>query len=161
MLWHYLNSKNSIRNSVFKRLSRRLCHNKPKYPLCENMLNNWFQEQWINKNCVTGTDLKAQMIIFMTENHLNVDFYASNGWLMNFLKRNNLTRRRISYSGRPFPSNTKSVVSSYLEKVNKTIEENNFTLNQIVISFISKKVWLLLFIKYIDIKYKLAKILNS
>jgi len=44
-------------------------------------------------------------------------FTGTNGWLVNFLSRHNLTLRRITSSGRALPKNSQEIIQKHLKKM--------------------------------------------
>lgn len=54
---------------------------------------------------------------FFTCVDINYFLKGTNGWLVNFLLRHNLTLRRITTSGRALPRDSHKVVNKHLEKM--------------------------------------------
>jgi hypothetical protein len=62
----------------------------------------------------------------------SIQFQASNGWLLRFLKRFNLVIRRVSNSGRKLPKDCTGIVYNYLKSVNETIIDKNYAANEVI-----------------------------
>ena len=128
---YYLSQANKLREAPKKRKNSRLHNRKPKFPECEAKLIVWFREQRAKKVCVSGKELCAMMLEFVVLENGVADkdgFMASNGWLVNFTERYRLSRRRITTSGREFPTNSQQIVSKHISTVNEYIDDNNYTL---------------------------------
>jgi hypothetical protein len=90
-----------------------------------------FQAKRTAKVPVSGCDLRNDMRELVYKEHPELEnsekpFKASNGWLVNFLKRKRLVRRRITTSGRPFPINSVQVLQDWVDNINNLIEEFTF-----------------------------------
>ena len=80
--------------------------------------------EWINENrekgaCVGGFAIKqmAQQL-FKEIYSMQTNFYqfkASNGWMINFLKRKKIVLRRVTTTGRDLPTNTSNVIKGFFK----------------------------------------------
>ena len=129
----FLKIENFIRNASDKRQKRIIVVNRPpKYPDQELLVLNWFKEERAAKIAVSGKNIQLKMVLCVNENNPCSTFRASAGWLQNFLRRHRLTRRRITTSGRPLPSDAIDVIEEHLENVNVLIEKYNFSPEQVL-----------------------------
>jgi len=62
------------------------------------------------------------LVFFFTCVDINYFLKSTNGWLVNFLLRHNLTLRRITTSGRALPRDSHKVVNKHLEKIDYPCE---------------------------------------
>ena len=51
-------------------------------------------------------------------------FKYSRGWFQNFMKRYNLSYRRISTSGRDLPKNCFQIIKDFLNEIKTSIDKN-------------------------------------
>ena len=74
-----------------------------------------------NGGIVSGLYIKLKALKYMQENHPNVQFKASDGWLRNFNKRNGFTLRRVTTTGREMPENTLEILLKHLDECEKLL----------------------------------------
>lgn len=122
MVRTYLKQENRLRESLSKRLYRKLVKYRAKYGDCEGLVMNWFHEQRNNKFAVSMYQIQDKMKEFVAENHPNEQFRASNGWFRNFCKRNKLVLRRITSSGRGLTEDSIEKIEKYIQTTNEIIE---------------------------------------
>ena len=127
----YVKQEEKLRTAPRKRKNSRLKNNKPLHPECESQLISWFREQRLKRVCVSGNELKAKMLKLVESGIDEHNFKASTGWLFNFTRRFRLSRRRITTSGRDFPTNSKEIISDHVANINDYIEDKNYTLSEI------------------------------
>ena len=125
---YYLNQETKLREAPRKRKNSRLQNHKQMYPDCEARVIVWFREQRAKRVCVSGKEICAKMLEFVNLENDEQSFKASYGWLVRFTQRHRLSRRRITTSGRAFPTNSKEIVSKHVSTLNDYIEDNNYTL---------------------------------
>jgi hypothetical protein len=118
-----------------RKISNSSSRRKSEYPENENRLFEWFQSRRDNQIAVTSFQLQQEMLNLMNrfpvENNLEKKFQASYGWVRKFMRRNDLVIRRLSGSGRGFPSNCQNIVQEFVREVNTKIAGNNLTTSQI------------------------------
>ena len=130
---YFLKNEAQIRNACDKRKSRVIISNRQsKYPDQEMLVVNWFKEQRAAKIAISGKAIQLKMVLCVNDSNPGSSFRASAGWFSNFLKRHNLSRRRITTSGRPLPSDAIDVIEEYLESVNGLIAKYSFLPEQIL-----------------------------
>jgi hypothetical protein len=113
-------------------LSRRYLTNhsekskKGLFPDVEEEVYKWFVDLRSNDIVVTSLGLKNKMANIMRISHPEEEIVwkSSYGWLRNFMKRFDLSFRRITKSGREFPKNCFQVIKDFLEDVKSRIEKN-------------------------------------
>jgi hypothetical protein len=86
---------------------------------------------------VAGITLQAEMRSVVDREHpeLSINgtpFKASDEWFSNFCKRNRLSRRKITTSGRPFPTNSVEILAEWVKDINDCIDEFEFNPIEIV-----------------------------
>lgn len=137
-LRYYLANETNFQEQKAKRTSRIVS----SYRTCpyvdeENEVHAWFKTQRAAKIPVAGITIRNEMRSLVEREHPELSanqtpFKASIGWFMNFLKRKRLSRRRITTSGRPFPSNSVEILNDWIKEINDCIEEFEFSRLEIV-----------------------------
>ena len=100
-------------------------------PEGEKRVYDWFCEQRRMKNGVSRLAMMKRMNDDQLEHKPMITTRASFSWIQRFMSRYNLSLRRISGSGRSFPSDTKNIIQNYLEELHRIMLDNNFTSNQV------------------------------
>jgi len=103
----------------------------------EKEVHAWFKSQRAARIPVAGITIQAEMRSVVDREHpeLSINgtpFKASDGWFSNFCKRNRLSRRKITTSGRPFPTNSVEILAEWVKDVNDCIDEFEFNPTEIV-----------------------------
>jgi hypothetical protein len=103
----------NIKDTLFNRkcpLARRhqISNDKNKKALyydVEFELHQWFLDQRLKDIVMTLLSVKNKMINLMKDQHPDESavWKSSNGWLRNFMRRYDLSYRRITTSGRELP----------------------------------------------------------
>ena len=86
----------------------------------------WFASQRANSIVMTVPGLQNKMNELMKTMHPDdsIIFKCSRGWVQNFMKRYDLTIRRITTSGRELPKNCAELINGFLNEVKEKIIEN-------------------------------------
>ena len=131
---NWLKLEDRIRNSTQKKSIFRIKNNinRAFYPEMENRLIQWILDKR-ESSCISGISIRKRALDLFAEYYSDkpaVEFKASNGWLCNFLTRNNLILRRIS-TGRDLQSNTINLVEEFINKNQEIIYSNRYKRNQI------------------------------
>ena len=99
---------------------------KALYHDAEAYVYKWFIDQRENSIVMTTHGIQNKMHEIMKVLHPDdsIIFKASRGWLQNFMKRYNLSFRRITTTGRDLPKNCVQVVNEFLKEVKSKIDHN-------------------------------------
>lgn len=128
-LMNWRNQKVKIIESKNKTVRQRLppTTNKALNPDMENTLDQWLKENRERCICISGFAIKVKAIeIMKVQNTVNNSpFRASDGWLSNFLRRKNLTLRRITTTGRDLPHNSQAVIKEFIDNCNNLFTNVN------------------------------------
>ena len=93
---------------------------------CEKKLYEWFVEQR-NQNIGVGTlSIRNKMNSILQELKPINPVKPTNSWLQRFNNRYNLTLRRISGSGRSFPSNLQEIIQKYFDEMRDILRQNQY-----------------------------------
>ena len=114
------------------------CNNKAnrcrvKYKISSNnhrarldeMLKNWIDSLRERDMPISGQQIQAKAREFHSLAQENCSFSASNGWLEKFLIRHNLTRRRISSTGRDLPVDAPNILAQWLHSISHLSFKNS------------------------------------
>ena len=105
--------------------------NSAQNPECEKLLHDWFVEQRAGNIGVGTLSLLNKMNIILKEIKPTNPIKASRSWLQRFMKRYNLSNRRISGSGRAFPSNLKELISNYFNEIDNILSKKKYKAHEI------------------------------
>ncbi|CAF1027868.1 unnamed protein product [Brachionus calyciflorus] len=135
----WIRSQTRIKNMKLKRSVFRCKSQKDlaSYPLMESQLIDWIKEKRSNGACISGFSIRQKAIelysrIYSNVDESNVQFKASNGWLVNFCKRKNLVLRRITTSGRELPKNTPTVVKQFFSTCQNIVNLPTYSSNKVI-----------------------------
>ena len=95
-------------------------------PEAEARIYNWFLSQREKKIGVSRLSILNKMLKDQEENQPANSVKVSLSWLQRLMKRNQLSLRRISGSGRSFPSNSKEKITNYLLELHTIVKNNKF-----------------------------------
>ena len=112
------NIKQHVKSAdVSSRKKRKNRQRKAKYPLLENALLSYIKERRNKNENVDGKKIRRHAVSIFSGLHPDCDipFKASNGFLHNFLKRNNLVRRRVTSVGQKIPPNAPELCEKFLD----------------------------------------------
>ncbi|CAF1042361.1 unnamed protein product [Brachionus calyciflorus] len=82
----------------------------------EDELKIWITETRNSGACVSGKLIQTKALEMSVRHGVNDRFKASQGWLRNFLRRNNLVLRRITSKGRSLPQNSIETINQFISK---------------------------------------------
>jgi transposase len=104
-------------------------NNKHKGAIFEDAeaeLYKWFSEQRDNNLAMTTDGIINKMRELLKVMHPDEEliFKYSRGWFQNFMKRYNLSYRRISTSGRDLPKNCFQIIKDFLNEIKTSIDKN-------------------------------------
>ena len=102
-----------------------------KNPQGEKRLYDWFCGLRENRVGVSRLALLDRMHKDQQENIPETPVKIGYSWLNRFMRRYDLSLRRISGSGRAFPANTKEIIEAYLEELYGFITKHKYNKNQI------------------------------
>jgi hypothetical protein len=130
-LRRYLAQEEKLEVQVYQRRSRALTNRKSLFEDEEKEVYEWFKTQRGARIPVAGITIQSEMKCLVDREHPELAmngkaFMASAGWFSNFCKRMRLSRRRITTSGRPFPTNSVEVLNEWIKDLNDCIEEFDF-----------------------------------
>lgn len=116
---NWARQRTNIQEANFKTSRKRVptTTKRALYPEMEKALLEWIKDNRERGVCISGFAIKVKAFEIMRENsdNNNSPFRASDGWLSNFLKRKNLTLRRISSTGRDLAQNTRAVLKEFFD----------------------------------------------
>jgi transposase-like protein len=110
---------------------------RAKFPNMEHDLLKWFVEKRKTGACVSGFVLQQEAVniynsqLQTTENEL-FEFKASNGWLVNFLKRKDLILRRVTSTGREPLKNSITLIKNFFKECVNYVTVQNYNTNSII-----------------------------
>lgn len=110
------------------RLQSRL---RPGFPDLEKRVADWIREMRQKGYIIDGNLIKTHALHYANEMGIN-NFRCSDGWLNRFLKRNRLSLRRVTTSGRDLPSNSVEIIVGFMDGCSYQILANNFDSNRII-----------------------------
>jgi hypothetical protein len=119
-LMNWNEQKEKINESNYKTIRQRLpiSVNKALFPDMENTLDKWIKDNRDKGVCISGFSIKVKAIEIMRGENPDVNsspFMASDGWFSNFLKRKNLSLRRITTTGRSLPQNALNTIKEFID----------------------------------------------
>jgi hypothetical protein len=80
------------------------------FPDMENELHQWIKSIRANGGCIDGRTIQAKALSLVQDK----TFTASRGWLLRFLKRKQLSLRRITTKGRQPPNDLRNIVQNFI-----------------------------------------------
>jgi len=133
-LMRWFKQKDQIEESRNKIARQRLTNGTSRafYPEMEQSLEQWIREERAKGVCISGFMIKVKAVEILRKqiSGSTSPFKASDGWLANFLKRKNLTLRRITTTGRDLPEDSVAVIQKFID--NCTNKFTNFNRAQII-----------------------------
>lgn len=128
----WMKQRTKLKNS--KCISSRMrLHSKPKpgYPDLERNVAVWIREMREKGYIIDGTLIRTQALHQAHQMGIT-SFRCSDGWLNRFFKRNKLSLRRITTSGRDLPSNSEELIKGFIDGCCFQILRNSIASNRIV-----------------------------
>ena len=98
---------------------------------CEQIVYDWFKEQRVKKLGVSTLSLRNKMNSEMINKNITDKIKPTNSWLQRFMARYGLSLRRISGSGRSFPSDLKEILNTYFTDLQEIIAREKYKSHQI------------------------------
>ena len=125
----------------------------------EDELKIWITETRNSGACVSGKLIQTKALEMSVRHGVNDRFKASQGWLRNFLRRNNLVLRRITSKGRSLPQNSIETINQFISKcadetsgVNKdeiySMDETTIYLDSPSKKILKKKIFIFFYLIY-------------
>lgn len=106
-----------------KKLKTLKSINCAKYVDCEEMVLKWYNEQIRNDLNITIPLIRNKIIEEVRIKYPSDHFKASKGFVVRFLKRHNLVKRKITSSGRGVPKDSIESVKEYLGEAYKYAQQ--------------------------------------